>query len=65
LRFRDLGEFRRRREAFERRREDGGRPGGAAARLIKLRQRQRRAQLEAPRLLLLRDGDGGEEGYGV
>ena len=37
--------------------------GGAAGRLIKLRQRQRRAQLEAPRLLLLRDGDGGEEGF--
>ena len=35
--------------------------GGAAGRLIKLRQRERRAQLEAPRLLLLRDGDGGEE----
>ena len=30
--------------------------------LIKLRQRQRREQLEAFRLLLLRDGDGGEEG---
>ena len=35
--------------------------GGAAGRLIKLRQRQRRAQLETPRLLLLRDGDSGEE----
>jgi hypothetical protein len=32
--------------------------GGAAGRLIKLRQRQRRAQLEAPRFLLLRNGDG-------
>ena len=30
--------------------------------MIELRQRQRRAQLEAARFLLLRDGDGGEEG---
>ena len=37
--------------------------GGAAGRLIKLRQRECGAQLEAPRLLLLRDGDGGEEGF--
>ena len=34
---------------------------GARSRLIKLRQRQRRTQLEAFGLLLLRDGDGGEE----
>ena len=36
---------------------------GAIGRLIKLRQRQRRAQLVAPRFLLLRNGDGGEEGF--
>ena len=35
--------------------------GGAARRLIKSRQIERRAQLETPRSLLLRDGDGGEE----
>jgi hypothetical protein len=35
--------------------------GGAACRLIKLRQWQRRLQREAPRLLLLRNSDGGEE----
>jgi hypothetical protein len=29
--------------------------------VIELRQRERRAQLETPRLLLLRDGDCGEE----
>ena len=37
--------------------------GVAAARLIMLRQRERRAQLKAPRLLLLRDSDCGEEGF--
>jgi hypothetical protein len=35
----------------------------ATGRLIKLCQRERRAQLEAPRLLLLGDCDGGEEGF--
>jgi hypothetical protein len=33
--------------------------GGASGRLTKLCQRKRRAQLEASRLLLLRDGNGG------
>jgi hypothetical protein len=37
-----------------------GRPTGGS---IKLRQRQRRAQLKTLRLLLLRDGDSGEEGF--
>ena len=37
--------------------------GGAAGRLIKLRQRERRAQFETPRLLLLRNRDGGEQGF--
>ena len=39
------------------------RVGSAAARLIKLRQRQRHAELEAPRLLRLRDRDRGKEGF--
>ena len=37
--------------------------GGAAGRLIEFGQRQRRAQFEAARALLLRDGDGGLEGF--
>ena len=37
--------------------------GGAAGRLIELGERQRRAQFEAARALLLRDGDGGQEGF--
>ena len=35
--------------------------GGAAGRLIELGERQRRAQFEAARALLLRDRDGGQE----
>ncbi len=35
---------------------------GAVGRLVELRQRERRAQFEAARALLLRDGDGGQEG---
>ena len=31
--------------------------------MIELRQRERRAELEAPRLLLLRDGDGRQERF--
>ena len=34
---------------------------GAAGRLVELRQRQRRAQFETARTLLLRDGDGGQK----
>src|SRR5262249_38325335 len=63
LRFGYLGEFQGRRKAFERRCEHSVRLASAAGRLIKLRQRQRRLQLEALRRLLLRDGDGGEEGF--
>jgi hypothetical protein len=63
LRFCDFRKLRRRRKAFKRRGEDGVRLGSAADALIKLRQRERRAQLETFCLLLLRDGDGGEEGF--
>jgi len=59
----DLRKFRRWRKAFERRREYGLRVNSATGRLIKLRQNQRRAQLEALGHLLLRDGNGGEEGF--
>jgi len=51
----DLGRFRRRREAFDRRREDGVRFGGAAGRLVELGERERRAQFEAAGSLLFRD----------
>ena len=37
--------------------------GGAGGRLIELGQRKRGAQFEAARALLLRDGDGGQEGF--
>ena len=63
LRLCDLGHFWRRREAFERRREDGVRFGGAAGRLVELRERQRRAQTPTARALLLCDGEGGLEGF--
>ena len=63
LRLGDLRHFGRRRKAFERRREDGVGVGGAAGRLIELRQRQRRAQFKTARPLLLRDRDGGQEGF--
>ena len=36
--------------------------GGASGRLIELGERKRGAQFEAARALLLRDGDGGQEG---
>ena len=52
-----------RRKAFKRRCEHEMRVGGTSVRLIKLRQRERRTQLEASRLLLLRDSDGREEGF--
>ena len=61
LRFRYLRKFRRRREALERGGEDGVGIGGAAGRLVELRQCERRLQAEATRALLLCDGDGGEE----
>ena len=63
LRLFNLGEFRRRRKTFERGREDGVGVGGAAGRLIEIGKRQRRAQFEALGLLLLRDGDSGEERF--
>jgi hypothetical protein len=44
-------------------REDGVGFGEAGCRLIDLGQRQRSAQFEAARLLALRDGYGGEEGF--
>ena len=63
LRLGDLGHFRRRREALERGREDGVGFGGAGGRLIELGERKRRAQFEAARALLLRDGERGQEGF--
>ena len=59
----DLGHFRRRREAFERRRENGVSLGVAAGRLIELGEGERGAEFEAARALLLRDGDGGLERF--
>jgi hypothetical protein len=59
----DLGHFRRWRKAFERRREDGVRVHRAAGRLVELGERQRRAQFEAARPLVFRDGDGAPEGF--
>ena len=63
LRLGDLRHFRRRRKAFERGREDGVGVGGAGGRLVELGERQRRAQFKTARGLLLRDGDGGQEGF--
>ena len=62
LRLGDLGHLGRRRKAFERRREDGVGVGGAAGRLVKLGERQRREQCVPSGALSLRDGDGGLEG---
>jgi hypothetical protein len=59
----DLRKFRRRPEAFECGGEYGMGVGSAAGGLVELRQRQRRAQPVAPRLLLQRNGDGGEERF--
>jgi hypothetical protein len=59
----DLRHLRRRREAFERRGEDGVRFGGPGRRLAELGERERGAQAEAARPLLARDGDGGLEGF--
>jgi hypothetical protein len=63
LRLGDLGHCRGRREAIERGREDGARFDGAGCRLVELRQRKRRAKFKTARALLLRDGDGGQEGF--
>ncbi len=58
----DLRKLRRRRKALQRRLENVVGVACAARGLIELGERQRGAQLEAAGLLLLRDGDGGEEG---
>jgi len=60
--FRNLGKLRRRRKTFERGSKDAVDVEEAVAGLVKFRQRQRRTQLEALRLLLLGNGDGGAEG---
>ena len=57
----DLGHFQRGRKAFACGREHGGGFDGATGRLIDFGERQRRAQFEAARALLLCDGDGGQE----
>ena len=62
LRLRDLREFRRRRKACQRRPQNVVGVDRTAGGLIELGQRQRSVQLEAAGLLLLGDGDGGEEG---
>ena len=62
LSFGDFRHFQRRREALERRREDRVGFGGAAGRLVEFGERERRAQFEAARPLLFRDGDRGQEG---
>jgi hypothetical protein len=61
LGLRNLRKFRVRRKALEGGRKHGMNVGGAARRLIEPHQRQRCAQVEAPRLLSLRNVDGGEE----
>ena len=53
LRLGDLGHFRRRREAFERGRENAVRLDRAAGRLIELGELQRRLQAESARALTL------------
>src|SRR5271170_1806432 len=62
LRVRNLREFRRRRKSLQRRPQQVVGIDPAAGGLVELGQRQRGAQLEAAGLLLLRYGDGGEEG---
>src|ERR1700739_1645346 len=62
LGLRDRRKLRRRRKALQRRAQDVVGVDRAAGGLIEFGQRQRGAQLEAAGLLLLRDGDGGEEG---
>jgi len=59
LRLSEFGELLGRREAFDRRCQHGVRIGVAIGAAIKLRQRQRGAQLEAPRFLRLRDRNRG------
>src|SRR6516162_5319809 len=59
LRLRKFGELLCRGEALDRRRQRGVRIGVAIGCAVKLRQRQRGAQLEAARFLRLRDRDRG------
>ena len=63
LRLGDFRHFWRRREAFERWREDGMGLNGAGGRLVEPGERKRRAQFEAARALLLGDGDGGQGSF--
>jgi hypothetical protein len=63
LRLGDFRHLRRWREPFDCRRENRVGFGGTAGRLIEPGERQHRAQFEAARALLLRDGDGGQEGF--
>jgi hypothetical protein len=62
LRLRDMRKLRRRRKAFQSRPGNVAGVDRAVGGLVELGQRQRGAQLEAAGILLLRDGDGGEEG---
>ena len=59
MRLGEFGELLGRPEALDRRRQNGVRIKVAIGRAIKLRERQRGAQLEAARLLRLRDSDRG------
>src|SRR5271169_3822205 len=61
LRLSDLRKLRRRRKSCQRRPQNVVGVDRAAGGLVELGERQRGAQLEAAGLLLLRDGDGGEE----
>src|SRR5208282_3008244 len=63
LRLGDLRQVRRRRKAFERGGQRVARLDRAGGRLKELGERERGAQTEAPRALLLRDGDGGLERF--
>src|SRR5271169_267824 len=62
LRLDDLRKLRRRRKACQRRPQNVVGVDRAAGGLVEFGQGQRGAQLEAAGLLLLGDGDGGEEG---
>ena len=57
-----LRELRRRRKAFERAAENGLGFGVAPGRAVELGERESGAQFEGAGFLVLRDGDGGEQG---
>jgi hypothetical protein len=61
--FSDLRHFRRWREAFQRQRKSGVGVGATVDQLIEFGERKRRAQFEAPRALVLGDGDSGLKGF--